>query len=159
MEKDPEAEKKFRDILESRKDALYMPLKPSSRIRGKLAIMADFINGKRNGSDIWDKVKKGLANMENPNDLAVDQLDRQNKSISKFEIFNTYRDSEDSRQEMMEKRQLSDFELNFNFLENDMELSYIKEKHDKQLIPYIQDIILQLQLIHQTTGVDMSSQV
>ena len=136
-----------------------MPLKPSSRIRGKLAIMADFINGKRNGSDIWDKVKKGLANMENPNDLAVDQLDRQNKSISKFEIFNTYRDSEDSRQEMMEKRQLSDFELNFNFLENDMELAYIKEKHDKQLIPYIQDIILQLQLIHQTTGVDMSSQV
>ena len=121
-----------------------MPLKPSSRIRGKLAITADFINGKRNGSEIWDKVKKGLANMENPNDLAVDQLDRQNKSISKFEIFNTYRDSEDSRQEMMEKRQLSDFELNFNFLENDMELAYIKEKHDKQLIPYIQDIILQL---------------
>lgn len=159
LEKDPEAEKKFKDILESRKDALYMPLKPSSRIRGKLAIMADFINGKRNGSDIWDKVKKGLANMENPNDLAVDQLDRQNKSISKFEIFNTYRDSEDSRQEMMEKRQLSDFELNFNFLENDMELAYIKEKHDKQLIPYIQDIILQLQLINQTTGVDMSSQV
>lgn len=156
---DSDSEQKFKDLLKSRPDSLHMPLKPSSRIRGKLAIMADFVHGRRTGSDIWDKIKKGFSKMENPNDLAIDQLDRQNKAISRFETFNMYRDTEDSRQSMMESRQLTDFELNFNFLENDMELAYIKEKHDKQLIPYIQDIILQLKLIQQTTGIDMSNQI
>lgn len=155
----PELEGKFKQLLKDDPTTLYMPLIPSSKIRGKALLIADYFKGKRTSEDIWKQLKKGLSRISNPNDLSTEQSSAQKSNIDKLCTFNKYRESEESRYDIMKDRVLSDFELNFNFLENDMELAYIKEKYEQQLMPLLRDLIISIRCIETATGVPMKTQI
>lgn len=139
---------------------LNLPLMPSAKVRGFLQTVADFFTGKKKGKQVFQYFGDRLERFASPNDLSIRQLESQEKAMQKLENFNIYRDSEESRMALIEHYEsINSFELNFNYLQNDLQLKYITENYNKHLLQEIRDLIVVLQMVQQTCDIDLSEQV
>lgn len=139
---------------------LNLPLMPSSKVRGFAQTTADFLTGKKKGKQVFQYFTDRLERFGSPNDLSIRQLEDQQKSMAKLENYNIYRDSEESRMALLEKYDsINSFELNFNYLQNDLQLKYITENYNTHLLQEIRDLIVVIQMVQQTCDIDLSEQI
>lgn len=160
MEKDQAARKFFEGKLHGDREWLYLPLMPSSRVRGFIQNVADYKSGKKTGRQVLQAWGERIQRFASPNDLSVAQLDKQEGSMQRLENYNIYRDSEASRAALLEKYEsINNFELNFNFLQNDLQLKYITEQFNTHLLNEIRDLVVVMQLAKLTSNIDLSDQI
>lgn len=160
MMKNQEAHDFFKGKLQGDSSWLHLPLMPSSHVRGFIQSIADYKNGKKTGAQVFQTWKERIQRFGTPNDLSITQMEEQEESMSKLENYNIYRDSEESRAAMLEKHEsINNFELNFNYLQNDLQLKYITEQFNTHLLKEVRDLIVVMQMAQMSCNIDLSDQM